>query len=319
MYKYGCYNAALFSDVALDDLPVLQGPSHGPELFVELAATSGQGVWLERAWQPYAHHAPVPGLEVLHAGTHADPLLRLDYVRAGCRFILHPGSGRIHASLTDDAGAPLLQRLLTGPVVALALRLRGQLALHASVSAAPHGAIAFAADAGCGKTTLAAECARRGWLTVADDVLVSTCPQKEWVAHPGPRSRHMWPETVMQFAGYADQGAVHPGTDKRYVRDGEFGRASFASEACPLRALVFLEDFDAHADDVDLIRLSTVEAVGRIMRSRYGLVDTPGSMRAGELVAATSLASAVPCFCAIRPDRPDTYVRLVDRLDQLPI
>jgi hypothetical protein len=77
------------------------------------------------------------------------------------------------------------QRVLLGRVLPNVALMRGYEALHASAVDSPEGVVAVAGPSGMGKTTLALELLRRGWLLVADDVLtLGEGPEGVW-AHPG--------------------------------------------------------------------------------------------------------------------------------------
>jgi hypothetical protein len=314
MFTYALYCAAVQSSVNLGDLrslPAAAWDAHSDRLILHVD-DGDEPVGL--AWERYPHCAPLLPLVVQRARIAERVLFRLEYEHAGCRFLVDAASGRVDA-YGRDADPALLQRLLTGPVAGFLMRLRGRLALHASVCAIDGAAVAFVADAGLGKTTTAAECARRGWRTIADDVLLLTHHASCWMAHPGPRSRHMWPETLQAFAEDAQHPIVHPGTEKKYVDRGRFGSESFADAPQSLRALIFLEEFDADADAVRLEPLTPIDALGRVLRNRYGLIDTPPEMRAAEATLSQRLIADVHCARAIRPPRSDAFRLLVDAVE----
>jgi hypothetical protein len=64
-----------------------------------------------------------------------------------------------------------IRAVLTGSVMAVLLHQRGYLILHASCVSKDGYAIAFAADSGTGKSTLAAAFDSRGYCLVADDIV----------------------------------------------------------------------------------------------------------------------------------------------------
>jgi hypothetical protein len=77
------------------------------------------------------------------------------------------------------------QRTLLSKVLAAVSVIRGYESLHAAVMDSPQGAVAIAAPAGAGKSTLALELLRRGWPLMADDALVLESTEAGVRAHPG--------------------------------------------------------------------------------------------------------------------------------------
>ena len=83
--------------------------------------------------------------------------------------------------------APLWWRVVLDSVLFSAALLAGYEALHTGAVATPAGAVAIAAQAGGGKSTLLAALLGRGLPLVADDVLVlEPRPQAAPLAHPAP-------------------------------------------------------------------------------------------------------------------------------------
>lgn len=78
------------------------------------------------------------------------------------------------------------QRFLLDAVLLNASEAHGMNALHASAVEGPDGVLAFATNAGGGKTSLAAELVRRGHRFFADDVLTIDGVGADVRGHPGP-------------------------------------------------------------------------------------------------------------------------------------
>jgi hypothetical protein len=93
-----------------------------------------------------------------------------------------PAEGRCAA----HARAPTWMRVLLGSVLRSVSLLSGFEALRASAIERREGVIAFVAPAGGGKSTLAAEFARRGDPVVCDDALALHRDHGTVWAHPGP-------------------------------------------------------------------------------------------------------------------------------------
>lgn len=78
------------------------------------------------------------------------------------------------------------QRVLLDTILWTVSLLRGFELLHASAVETPAGIVAFVAVSGGGKTSLAAECLRRGAALFCDDILALDDPDGQVVGHPGP-------------------------------------------------------------------------------------------------------------------------------------
>lgn len=84
-----------------------------------------------------------------------------------------------------DAGIAITE-VLQGPVLLHALATRGIYALHASAFQLPDGRVlAFSADSGTGKSSLAARARAHGWIRVADDLLALRFDHEGLMALPG--------------------------------------------------------------------------------------------------------------------------------------
>lgn len=109
-------------------------------------------------------------------------------IRRGCEIAVEPEA---------QANMQELRLALLGPVFAVLLHQRGGLVLHASAVARDHRAIAFLAEAGGGKSTIAAALLTRGYQLVSDD-LVAVAPgaaPPPWV-YPGFPFLKIWPQVA---------------------------------------------------------------------------------------------------------------------------
>lgn len=95
------------------------------------------------------------------------------------------GAGVVDVHRQPEPGIALAE-VLEGPVLLHALAARGIHALHASAFQLPDGRVlAFTADSGTGKSSLAARAQARGWVRVADDLLALKLDRGGIVALPG--------------------------------------------------------------------------------------------------------------------------------------
>jgi hypothetical protein len=99
-------------------------------------------------------------------------------------FVLSSDGSRVWR-VEGPEGADPDGEVVLGPVLSLALALRGVFCLHAAAVAVGGVAIALAGDSGAGKSTLATLLAEEGWLRAADDILpvdggpegIAACPR----------------------------------------------------------------------------------------------------------------------------------------------
>lgn len=101
--------------------------------------------------------------------------------------VIDLGSGTVKVDVCPDAPPGMDQVLAGGPVLALALALRGQRFLHARAVSIGGRAVAFAAPSGGGKSTLGALACQRGAELVADDTLALAVDASEVRCLPGSR------------------------------------------------------------------------------------------------------------------------------------
>jgi hypothetical protein len=121
---------------------------------------------------PFATLEAPAGDLLFHFGPRALFHLEADGHRLNCAFA--------------TAGDRLSERVLLDTVLWTASLQRGYELLHASAVTTEHGIIAFVADQGGGKTTLAAEFLRRGGALFTDDIVALDDSGGGLVAHPGP-------------------------------------------------------------------------------------------------------------------------------------
>lgn len=127
-----------------------------------------------------------------------------------------------------------------GPVMGVALRLRGLVCLHASAVVIDGQAVALIGDSGAGKSTTAAAFAKYGHAVMTDDVLALTLDGSEFIVSPAYPWVRLWPESV---AGLFSDAEALPrmvaGWDKRILDLTQPGYR-FQADALPLGALYFL-------------------------------------------------------------------------------
>lgn len=133
-------------------------------------------------------------------------------------FLIDKAAGQIWidwstASTLDDAMA-----YFAGPVLGVALQIRGIVCLHASAVAVKGHAIAFLAPSGSGKSTLATALAGRGHAVLSDDVVALYPDNNLFIVHPGYPRLRLWPDSVQGLLGSAeDLAPLSSSMNKRFL------------------------------------------------------------------------------------------------------
>jgi hypothetical protein len=208
-------------------------------------------------------HSCLPLPELVRAAARADLVVRLGSVgdippEARGQEIYVSRAGQTGLVVAREAGAflvrdgreivvapaPRAQRrvvrlYLLGPVLALALRQRGRLILHASAIAMDGGAVAFVGGSGFGKSTTAAAFHADGHRVVADDMLSVVTDGDAPVVFPGFPRLKLWPDAAAHLGEDVDAlPKLHPRMPKR----GRRVLRGFSSEPLPLRRIYVLAE-----------------------------------------------------------------------------
>lgn len=226
-------------------IPRLAGApaAHGIDLRIEL---NQRPPWFDpsrpasaRYTSAYCDHSGAPALRVteLEAGA-----LRLHYTD-GVEFFIDGAGTEIWADwrpevLTIDE----VSSYLLGPVMGLALCLRGRICLHASGVVIDGRAVALVGPPGAGKSTTAAAFGAFGHGVLSDDIVTLTDTGPKLLAHPGYPRLRLWPESL---AALAELGTAVPALpagwgQQRYHLDISREDYAFQTAALPLAAVYVL-------------------------------------------------------------------------------
>ncbi len=108
--------------------------------------------------------------------------------------------------------------LLLGQVLGCALRLQGNLCLHACVLKMGEQAIAIVGESGAGKSTTAAALAKLGHAILSDDIAVLNECDQHWLAQPGYPRLRLWPKSIQALYGQEDNLArILSFSEKRFI------------------------------------------------------------------------------------------------------
>jgi hypothetical protein len=209
----------------------------------------------------------------------------------------YPGSGAFliregrEIVIERDAGADdaSVRVLLTGPVLAVLLHQRGYLILHASCVARGECAIAFAADSGTGKSTLAAAFTARGYGLVADDIVaIDTDAPGGPRIFPGFFQMKLSAESARSI-GVEWEKLADLGVEKN--KRGHRSRGTLMQASLPLRRIYLPTDDSCESID----RLTPQDSFGQVIHHSYALpILSQTRTQRAHFRQAAKLASAVP-------------------------
>lgn len=156
------------------------------------------------------------------------PLLGTFLVRGGSEVVVDAAQGAAPARLA---------LMLIGPALALVLRQRGALVLHASAVAVRDAAVAFVGWERAGKSTTAAALHLRGHSLVVDDILALHPAQDDIPSvPPGLPLLKLWPDALLALGeDPAALALVDPEVSKR------FRPAVLVKAPVPLRRIYVLQ------------------------------------------------------------------------------
>jgi hypothetical protein len=232
MYTYTAYQLIIESEVPLGALMPSQGE---PDVTLTLGYLKDSAFHKSDGGQHFVG-------EVEGVGTFA--------VLEGCKIIVDPLPG------VEDA---LLNTFLVGPILAVLLRQRGFLVLHASSVVVNDVAIAFIGNSGAGKSTTAQAFHRQGHTVLTDDVMVVQLDGDRPMVRPGYPLIKLWPESATA-TGYSPDSlpCIHGFSTKRsHQLTSGFGQTAFV-----LQRIYLLDQGDEHR----IVSLNASEACLALLR-----------------------------------------------------
>lgn len=193
----------------------------------------------------------------------------------------------------DDEAASLL----AGGALAALMALRGITVLHASAVEMPEGAVAFVANSGGGKSTVAAICCAAGARLVSDDVLRVEVENGEAFCHRGSSELRLRPQAaeLAERVGEARRSTIDQRTAALAPTTG--------SERLTIAAIVNPR-CDHGGEKLEITRLRGPEALFELVRypRTLGWRDQEPARRDFHVLA--QIADLVPVFRASLPWGP---------------
>ncbi|MEX0763055.1 MAG: hypothetical protein WD208_02230 [Dehalococcoidia bacterium] len=204
-----------------------------------------------------------------------------------------------------------IQNILYGTVLSFALHMQSIGNLHASSVITKQGAIAFIAEPGTGKSTLAARFITTGYPFLTDDVLAIT--GDPFVAQPGFPYTSLSTESIdgtLQGLSISKADSLSGGKH-RVAIDGSW--ASFQTDPVPVSAL-FLLTRSRNDSPLKLEKVNRMEAIRSLVDNSVCLPFLPPEAVRRHLAFASRLSGEVPVWQLSYPsgfDHTDAAVEAV--------
>jgi hypothetical protein len=248
VFSYLAYGLCIRAAMPLPEL--VAGEAEGGEVEGEVCIRFGRvedppSAIPEKRW---GYFSPAPQEDYLYCQQVGRFL-----VRGGRDIVVDPCSG------LDER---TLRLFIVGPVLAVLLRQRGRLLLHASAVAVADEAVLFMGSAGWGKSTTAAALHARGHGLVTDDVAVLRVEEGRSVLFPGIPQLKLWPKTLVSLG---EDPENLPRCTPRFEKRAR-PATHFSSAPLRLKRIYVLDEGDA----LEILPLRPLEALTELVRHTYG-------------------------------------------------
>lgn len=192
-----------------------------------------------------------------------------------------------------ETAMELVRADLLGGVFSVALHLQGLLSLHGSAVGIDRTAVAFLANKGAGKSTLATALCDGGCTLITDDMLPvhPSTPVTAWPSVPAVRLLH----DSASHLRYAS-GQTHPLTNKYHVN--ELPPHQVEMSRLPLGAVYELAPVPAgnNVPAVERVRVSGTPAVGTLLRHHRAGTAIGGAESMNLFLRASDIVRTTPVY-----------------------
>jgi hypothetical protein len=298
MFAYWIHGLALMSDVALPGL-VSAREGVAPDLdcsFWVAPAPGADGTPVANpAGDRHADHALVHMFE--QPGHSA---WRIRYAD-GTTFDINADARALRAYTPPGATLEDTLTYLYGPVLALVLRMRGVLALHASAVLVDGEAVLFVGGNGAGKSSLAAACAQAGFAVLSDDVVALRAHDAAWWASSSYDHLRLWPAAEEAMFGAGALPRITPSWDKRALPLRAHGYVH-AEDGATVGAVFVLEERDAPTSDVHIAPIAPRDALLLLVSHAAGSRLMTPALRGLELAPLGRFITSHPPHCVTLPN-----------------
>lgn len=215
-------------------------------------------------------------------------------------FEVSADASKVTCSPAPGVSEETSEHLFLNQVLPLVLSKRGKLVFHASAVEVPEGAIAFLAETGRGKSTLAASFALHGYRFLTDDGLVVESDGDGYQVMPSHPSIRLWKDSQKMLADPDARTAppLHFTSKVRFLA-GE--GLAHCDQTRPLRRAYFLGD--GSAQEIVFRRLCASEALIEWVKHSFLLDVEDRSMVGRHFDQVAKLANRVPCYHLDYPRR----------------
>jgi hypothetical protein len=260
-----------------------------------------------------------------NSGDHDEPNLRVAMLADGqyygflyadgARFAVQRSGLEIWADWPSGYTFEDACTYLVGPVIAFALRLRGETCLHASAIAVGNRAIVLIGSPGAGKSTTAAAFAKLGFPVLSDDVVVLTGSGDSPLVQPGYPRLNLWPDAVRLLFGSREAlPLITPTWGKRYLQLGSHGDYRFQSSPLPLGAVYILGQREAALTVPAIENAAGSRALMLLVANAYGSRLLNEEMQMRDFQALSRVAAQVSVRHVRPPADPSKVYALCDAI-----
>jgi len=194
---------------------------------------------------------------------------------------------KVTCTPAPDVSEEMTQHLYLNQVLPLAQSMMGKLVFHASVVEIGDSAVAFVADSGRGKSTLAASFATNGFRFLTDDGLVVEAVGDGYLAFPSHPSIRLWHDSqeVLIPSGTETAPSLDFTSKARFLAGKD---VIFCDQPRPLRRVYFLGD--GSAPKLIFQRMTAAEAFIEWVKHSFLLDVEEKTLLAGQFDQMTKLA-----------------------------
>jgi hypothetical protein len=245
----------------------------------------------------------------------------LEFYRASGGFLLRfPDNAdfEVAAGTFDVVCTPALdvpqatcEHLYINQVLPLVLAGQGKLVLHGSAVVADGRGLAFMAQSGRGKSTIAAAFAIAGSPFLTDDGLLLEPDGAGYRAMPSHASIRLWEDSHEALVPMEAQTAppVHYTSKARIIAGDELAHSAFPA---PLGAIYCLGP--GEAQQIKLFQFSSADAVNTLLHNSF-ILDIGDRLHLGDHFSRLAhLAASVPCFHLDYPRCYEELPRVLTRI-----
>lgn len=223
------------------------------------------------------------------------------YVENGCRVTIDPDPAVKKSSLSP---------FITGPIMACVLHQLGTMVLHSSAVSLKEKGIAFLAESGVGKSTLAAFLQKRGAALITDDILPVYFEPAGVKTVAGYAQLRLWTDSLDTLGVEAAKlKKVNEFVEKRFYPITQ----NLDSALIDLKALYVIYE----GDEIGIERMNLAEAFIEIVRNSYLSRYIDATERtADHFKNCEKLIKTLPVFKLTRPKNYEVLPQVAEMIEE---